>query len=57
MFEELDEDLSTRLPGARTDTDIAGVLARMGKDEAAEAFCSRADDGPGLALENGLSVG
>ena len=29
VFEELDEDRATRLLGARTDAEIAGVLARM----------------------------
>ena len=29
VFEELDEDLATRLLGARTDAEIAAVLARM----------------------------
>jgi hypothetical protein len=38
VFEELDEDLATRLLGARTDTDIAAVLARMGADDAADAI-------------------
>src|SRR6201987_4851829 len=37
VFEELDEDLATRLLGARTDTEIAGVLARMRADDAADA--------------------
>ncbi len=37
VFEELDEDLATRLLGARTDTEIAGVLSRMGADDAADA--------------------
>ena len=32
VFEELDEDLATRLLGARTDREIAGVLARMRAD-------------------------
>jgi CBS domain-containing protein len=39
VFEELDEDLATRLLGARTDTEIAAVLARMGADDAADAIC------------------
>jgi CBS domain-containing protein len=38
VFEELDEDLATRLLGARTDTEIAGVLARMRADDAADAI-------------------
>jgi CBS domain-containing protein/sporulation protein YlmC with PRC-barrel domain len=37
VFEELDEDRATRLLGARTDTEIAGVLARMRADDAADA--------------------
>jgi CBS domain-containing protein len=37
VFEELDEDLATRLLGARTDPEIAGVLARMRADDAADA--------------------
>jgi hypothetical protein len=36
VFEELDEDLAARLLGARTDADIAGVLARMHADDAAD---------------------
>jgi CBS domain-containing protein len=38
VFEELHEDLATRLLGARTDVDIAGVLARMRADDAADAI-------------------
>jgi CBS domain-containing protein/sporulation protein YlmC with PRC-barrel domain len=38
VFEELDEDLATRLLGARTDAEIAGVLARMRADDAADAI-------------------
>ena len=38
VFEELDEDLATRLLGARTDTEIAGVLARMRADDAADTI-------------------
>jgi sporulation protein YlmC with PRC-barrel domain len=38
VFEELDEDLATRLLGARTDADIAAVLARMRADDAADAI-------------------
>src|SRR5262252_8772969 len=38
VFEELDEDLATRLLGARTDAEIAGVLSRMGADDAADAI-------------------
>lgn len=37
VFEELDEDLATRLLGARTDTEIAEVLTRMRADDAADA--------------------
>jgi CBS domain-containing protein len=37
VFEELDEDLAARLLGARTDEEIAGVLARMRADDAADA--------------------
>jgi Mg/Co/Ni transporter MgtE len=37
VFEELDEDRATRLLGARTDTEIAAVLARMRADDAADA--------------------
>jgi CBS domain-containing protein/sporulation protein YlmC with PRC-barrel domain len=38
VFEELDEDLATRLLGARTDEEIAAVLARMRTDDAADAI-------------------
>ena len=38
VFEELDEDLATRLLGARTDADIAAVLGRMRADDAADAI-------------------
>jgi hypothetical protein len=38
VFEELDEDLARRLLGARTDREIAGVLARMRADDAADAI-------------------
>jgi len=38
VFEELDEDLATRLLGARTNTEIAEVLARMRADDAADAI-------------------
>ncbi len=38
VFEELDEDLATRLLGARTDSEIAEVLARMRADDAADAI-------------------
>jgi Mg/Co/Ni transporter MgtE len=38
VFEELDEDLATRLLGARTDAEIAAVLNRMRADDAADAI-------------------
>jgi CBS domain-containing protein len=38
VFEELDEDLATRLLGARTDAEIAEVVARMRADDAADAI-------------------
>jgi CBS domain-containing protein/sporulation protein YlmC with PRC-barrel domain len=38
VFEELDEDLATRLLGARTDAQIAEVLNRMRADDAADAI-------------------
>jgi Mg/Co/Ni transporter MgtE len=38
VFEELDEDQATRLLGARTDDEIAAVLARMRADDAADAI-------------------
>jgi CBS domain-containing protein/sporulation protein YlmC with PRC-barrel domain len=38
VFEELDEDLATRLLGARTDSEIAQVLSRMRADDAADAI-------------------
>jgi CBS domain-containing protein/sporulation protein YlmC with PRC-barrel domain len=38
VFEELDEDLATRLLGARTDAEIAKVLSRMRADDAADAI-------------------
>jgi CBS domain-containing protein len=37
VFEELDEDLATRLLGARTDAAVAAVLSRMRADDAADA--------------------
>jgi MgtE-like protein/CBS domain protein/PRC-barrel domain protein len=37
VFEELDEDLASRLLGARTDKEIADVLSRMRADDAADA--------------------
>ena len=36
VFEELEEDLATRLLGARTDAEIAEVLSRMRADDAAD---------------------
>ncbi len=38
VFEELDEELASRLLGARTDAEIAGVLARMRADDAADTI-------------------
>ncbi len=38
VFEELDEDLASRLLGARTDGEIAEVLNRMRADDAADAI-------------------
>src|SRR5579863_7738055 len=38
VLEELDEELATRLLGARTDPEIAAVLARMRADDAADAI-------------------
>jgi CBS domain-containing protein len=38
VFEELDDDRATRLLGARTDGEIAAVLARMRADDAADAI-------------------
>jgi CBS domain-containing protein len=38
VFEELDEDLATRLLGARTDAEIAEVLNRMRADDAADTI-------------------
>ena len=38
VFEELHEDLATRLLGARTDQEIAAVLARMHADDAADVI-------------------
>jgi CBS domain-containing protein/sporulation protein YlmC with PRC-barrel domain len=38
VFEELDEDLASRLLGARTDAEIAEVLSRMRADDAADAI-------------------
>ena len=38
VFEELAEDLATRLLGARTDEEIAGVLSRMRAEDAADTI-------------------
>jgi len=38
VFEELDEGRATRLLGARTDPEVAAVLARMRSDDAADAI-------------------
>ncbi len=38
VFEELEEDLATRLLGARTDGEIAAVVTRMRADDAADAI-------------------
>lgn len=38
VFEELDEDLATRLLGARTDAEIAEVIGRMRADDAADTI-------------------
>ncbi|WP_280697748.1 CBS domain-containing protein [Kitasatospora sp. GP82] len=38
VFEELEEDHASRLLGARTDAEIADVLARMRADDAADAI-------------------
>ena len=38
VFEELDEDQATRLLGARTNEEVADVLARMRADDAADAI-------------------
>jgi CBS domain-containing protein len=38
VFEELEEDLASRLLGARTNDEIAAVLARMRADDAADAI-------------------
>jgi CBS domain-containing protein len=38
VFEELDEDLASRLLGARTDAEIAEVLSRMRADDAADTI-------------------
>jgi hypothetical protein len=38
VFEELDEDLATRLLGARSDREVAEVLGRMRADDAADAI-------------------
>jgi len=38
VFEELDDELASRLLGARTDAEIAAVLARMRADDAADTI-------------------
>jgi CBS domain-containing protein/sporulation protein YlmC with PRC-barrel domain len=38
VFEELDEDAAARLLASRSDADIAGVLAKMRADDAADAI-------------------
>jgi len=38
VFEELDEDLASRLLGARTDIEIAEVISRMRADDAADTI-------------------
>ena len=38
VFEELDEDLASRLLGARTDVEIAEVIGRMRADDAADTI-------------------
>lgn len=38
VFEELDEDLASRLLGARTDAEIAAVIGRMRADDAADTI-------------------
>lgn len=38
VFEELDEDLATRLLGARSDREVAEVLSRMRADDAADVI-------------------
>src|SRR5690242_7852953 len=38
VFEELDDERATRLLGARSDQEIAGVLSRMRADDAADAI-------------------
>jgi CBS domain-containing protein len=38
VFEELDDELATRLLGARTDREIADVIARMRADDAADTI-------------------
>lgn len=44
VFEELDDDRQTRLLAARTDTEIAAVLARMNADDAADALTELPQD-------------
>jgi CBS domain-containing protein len=38
VFEELDEELASKLLGARADAEIASVLGRMGADDAADVI-------------------
>lgn len=44
VFEELDDDLATRLLGADTDAEIAAVLAQMEADHAADAIADLPQD-------------
>jgi CBS domain-containing protein len=44
VFEELDEDRQSRLLRGRSNTDIAGVLARMRADDAADAIADLPQD-------------
>jgi len=44
VFEELDEDRQSRLLRDRTDSEIAGVLARMRADDAADAIADLPQD-------------
>ncbi len=44
VFEELDEDRQSRLLRDRSDTDVAGVLARMRADDAADAVADLPQD-------------
>jgi sporulation protein YlmC with PRC-barrel domain len=38
VFEELDPDVARKLFGSKSDAEVAGVLARMGADDAADAI-------------------